>query len=103
MFICLFFLVGIILFSKNKSKNNISKIMVENKYSGLDERPTNNKSEVDINIIKGYIFKSDILKLLESDLLDENQKLSMIYNLAFFDDLNPNVIKAPNFSKGLKW
>lgn len=100
MFICFVFLVGIILF---KSNINEQKIYVKNKYSGLDERQMDNKSDVDINTIRGYFFKSDLLKLLESDVLEENQKLSMIYNLAFFDDLNPNVIKAPNFSKGLKW
>jgi hypothetical protein len=76
----------------------------EEKYSGLDDRPINdNDSNVDIDVIRGHFYKSDLLKLLESDLLDENQKLSIVYRSALFDEFNPSVIRAPNLTKGLKW
>jgi hypothetical protein len=103
MFICFFLLAGIILYSNNKPKN--SKLMnnKENKYSGYDYRPFDNKSEVDINVIRNYFFKKDLLHLLQSDSINYNQKILMIYKVALFDDINPYVISAPNLTKGLKW
>ena len=98
--ICFILLVGIIIFKPNilEKKNND-----ENRFSGFDERLIDNYSEVNSNQLREIFNKFDLLKLLESDLLDENQKLSIIYRTAFFDDFNPTIIKAYNLTKGLKW
>jgi hypothetical protein len=102
IFICFILLVGMLLF---KPRINEQKNAEENKYSGFDQRPinNNNNSDGDINVIRGHFYNLDILKLLESNLFNENQKLSIIYKAVLFDELNPNIIMAPNLTKGLKW
>lgn len=87
--VCVALLVGIMFYSK-------PIIDINNNYSGLDERPIFNESKVDINIIRSHFFKLDMLKVLQSNSLTDNEKLIMINNFDLFDHLNPNVIRAPN-------
>jgi hypothetical protein len=100
IFICFFLLVGIFLYNQ---KVKVSFNEFEKSGSGLDERPCNYSSEGNISKIRNYFLNSEVLELLKSPLLDENKKLAIIYNTALFDDINPHVIKSPNFTKGLKW
>jgi len=81
-------------------KNNI--IQVKKKYSGIDERPIN-ESSTDINTIKVYHEKMQLLKLLQSPEMNDEEKVKIIYNSRLLDDLNPNSIKPPNFTKGLRF
>ena len=101
IFIYIFLLVGIVFYTNKRP--NITILDLKNKSSGMDERPIDNKSLVNFSLICSHIFKLDMMRLLESDTLNENQKLAIIYNSEFLDDLKPNLIMAPNISKGLKW
>jgi hypothetical protein len=101
IFIYIFFLVGIVFYTNKRPV--ISLVDLKNKSSGMDERPNNYKSNSTISMICSNIFKLDMMRLLQSGSLNENQKLAIIYNSEIFDDLKPNLIMAPNISKGLKW
>ena len=101
IFIYIFLLVGIVFYTNKRP--NITILDLKNKSSGMDERPIDNKSLVNFSLICSHIFKLDMMRLLESDTLNENQKLAIIYNSEFLDDLKPNLIMVPNISKGLKW
>ena len=101
IFIYIFLLVGIVFYTNKR--HNITIFDLKNESSGMDERINNNKSNLNISRICSHIFKLDMMRLLQSDSLNENQKLAIIYNSEFLDDLKPNLIMAPNLSKGLKW
>ena len=81
-------------------KNNI--IQVKKKYSGMDQRPIN-ESCVDIDTIKLYHEKMQLLKLLQSSEINNVEKVKIINNSHLLDELNPNSIKPPNFTKGLRF
>jgi hypothetical protein len=82
----------------NTIKNNI--IHIKKKYSGIDERPIN-ETCADIHTIKLYHEKMKLLKLLQSSEINDEEKVKIIYKSRLLDELNPNIIKPPNFTKGL--
>ena len=81
-------------------KNNI--LQVKKKYSGIDQRPIN-ESSTDINTIKVYHEKMQLLQLLQSSEINHEEKVKIINNSHLLDELNPNRIKPPNFTKGLRF
>lgn len=103
LIIYLCFLIGLVLYTNKKPKQTFDIIKLEKELSGMDERPINNQSDCNLSTIRHHFFKMDVLNLLQSDSLDDNKKLAMIYNVAFLDDLNPNILRAGNLTKGLKW
>jgi hypothetical protein len=70
--------------------------------AGYDNR-FEKKNDTDIGLLRLYRNKYDLLKILERDDIVEQEKLRLIYASHFLDDMNPYVIKGPNFTKGLKW
>jgi hypothetical protein len=47
--------------------------------------------------------KKALLNILEKENMLDQDKLRMIYAAHFFDELNPNKIRAGNITKGLRW
>ena len=86
----------------NFSFKNTSKLFDNKNFPGFDNRPVI-KNETDISIIKEYFLKYDLLTYLQSDTIGLNEKLKLIQESPFLDDLRLNIIQAPNLSKGLKW
>jgi hypothetical protein len=77
-----------------------------NNRPGYDERPLSTRSvknDTDIGLLRLYRNKYDLIKALEREDLVELDKLRLIYASHFFDELNPYIIRAPNFTRGLRW
>jgi hypothetical protein len=90
MWFLLYFLVGRYLLFRSVRFN-----------SGYDERPFLDKNLTDINVIKEYYRKMQLLKYLQNAGTNEEDKINTIYDLQMFDFLNSNCIKQPNISRGL--
>jgi hypothetical protein len=68
----------------------------------MDERQIN-ESCIDIHTIKLYHDKMKLLRLLQSSEINDEEKVRIIYKSHLLDEVNPNIIKPPNFTKGLKF
>jgi len=85
------------LFNSNKLKNE---------FNGYDQRFSNETGPIDFDVLYEFNRNYEKIKLLEklrSTNVNQYDKLKLIYNSRFLDDLNTNVIKAPNLTKGLKF
>jgi len=90
-----------------KLNRHLKQYKNKSNSSGADERPLDiiqslenvtNIAEI-IEVFK----KNKLLKTLEDNNITNEQKIDILFLSRFVDELNPNVIKAPNLTKGLKW
>jgi hypothetical protein len=87
------------------------KDKIVGKLDGFDQRytersyqmPISNVTETSVQEIKMFMDKKALLNILEKENMLDQDKLRMIYAAHFFDELNPNKIRAGNITKGLRW
>lgn len=87
--------------------NSVRKTMhqlyeIPKKYSGYDERPRN-ESFVNMYEIRKSHQKMKLLKMLKSPNISDEIKVKIIYDSYLLDELNPNIVRASNLSKGLRF
>jgi len=90
--------ICLVLFCVKKTIDKI--VLVDVKFSGYDYRPINETS-VNLYKIKTNFDKLKLLKQLQSDNVTNENKLQLIYSSHLLDELNANLITAPNYTKGL--
>jgi len=102
----LFFLILFlaIVSSLRKTLYNLHKLKYE--FAGYDERFINKTIPIDFDLLYEFTRNYERIKLLEqlrSTNTTQNDKLKLIYNSNVLYEMNPNVIKPPNLTKGLKF
>ena len=102
----LFFLILFLALvsSLRKSVYNLNKLKSE--FNGYDQRFSNETKTIDFELLYKFSRNYEKVKLLEklrSTNINQNDKLKLIYNSNVLYEMNPNVIKPPNLTKGLKF
>jgi hypothetical protein len=90
--------------SFKKVAYNLHKLKYE--FAGYDERFINKTEPINFDLLYEFNRNYEKVKLLEklsSTNINQNDKLKLIYNSNVLYEMNPNVIKAPNLTKGLKF
>lgn len=102
LFLLILFLA--IVSSLKKALYNLHKLKHE--FSGYDERFSNETKTVDFELLYKFNRNYEKVKLLEklrSKEIDQYEKIKLIYNSNVLYEMNPNVIKPPNLTKGLQF
>ena len=100
----LFILFLAIVSSFKKAMYNLNKL--KNEFNGYDQRFSNETKTNDFELLYKFNRNYKKIKLLEklrSTNINQNDKLKLIYNSNVLYEMNPNVIKGPNLTKGLKF
>jgi len=97
----LFFIILFLAIASLKRTMNILNHQKQD-LSGYDKRPIN-ETLVNLYEFNKNYQKLKLLKKIQSNNTNEKDKIKLIYDSHLIDELNPNVIKPPNLTKGLKF
>jgi len=108
LFFSLFFFIGAIyvtripfgLLYKNAKKSDVGA-----PYKNIDGYDNRQLTEnvTDILVIRAHFIKRDLIRRLKDVNIVDQEKTKMIYASHLLDDLNPNILRGPNYTKGLRW
>ena len=72
------------------------------KKEGHDNRQIS-ENVTHISVIHTYFIKKDLIKRLKDTNIDDQEKIREILASHLLDELNPNIIRGPNYTRGMRW